>query len=292
MKIVTCVGLCAFDLIFDLDRLPTAPGKHFANGASESLGGPAATAAATVARLGGTARFVSRIGGDIRGDAAMKLLSDAAIHARVERVDFPTPVSAVLIGGDAERTNINYTDPDLFEGAPDAESFTGSAAVLADVRWPAGAVSAMEAATKLGVPGILDLDTFPESDLAAVQAAVRSASHVVASRPGLALFTGKNKIEDGLSAIEAEWTAVTDGASGVRWPGGEIAPPEVKAVDTLGAGDVFHGAFALALAEGEEAESALRFASAAAALKCTASGGWTSIPERRYAEELMERTWN
>ena len=52
----------------------------------------------------------------------------------------------------------------------------------------------------------------------------------------------------------------------------------VKAVDTLAAGDVFHGAFALALAEGRAIADAMRFAAATAALKCTRFGGGTGAP--------------
>jgi sulfofructose kinase len=58
-------------------------------------------------------------------------------------------------------------------------------------------------------------------------------------------------------------------------------------VDTLGAGDVFHGAFALAITEKQELRQALRFASAAAALKCTRFGGAFAAPQRTEVEELL-----
>jgi sulfofructose kinase len=61
----------------------------------------------------------------------------------------------------------------------------------------------------------------------------------------------------------------------------------VHTVDTLGAGDDFHGAFALAIAEGQELSEALRFASAAAALKCTRFGGALAAPQRLEVEELL-----
>ena len=60
-------------------------------------------------------------------------------------------------------------------------------------------------------------------------------------------------------------------------------------VDTLGAGDVFHGAFALAITEGQELRQALRFASAAAALKCTRFGGAFAAPQRLEVEELLQQ---
>ena len=61
----------------------------------------------------------------------------------------------------------------------------------------------------------------------------------------------------------------------------------IKAVDTLGAGDVFHGAFALALVERQTIAAALRFAAAAAGLKCTRFGGSTAAPRRAEVEALL-----
>ena len=61
----------------------------------------------------------------------------------------------------------------------------------------------------------------------------------------------------------------------------------VHTVDTLGAGDVFHGAFALAVTEQQDIRGALRFASAAAALKCTRFGGAFAAPQRTEVMELL-----
>jgi sulfofructose kinase len=61
----------------------------------------------------------------------------------------------------------------------------------------------------------------------------------------------------------------------------------VEAVDTLGAGDTFHGAFALALAEGRDIQAAMRFAAAAAAIKCTRFGGIEGAPLRGEVEAFL-----
>jgi len=61
----------------------------------------------------------------------------------------------------------------------------------------------------------------------------------------------------------------------------------VNAVDTLAAGDVFHGAFALALAEGQETTDAMRFAAAVSAIKCTRFGGGTGCPGRVEVDEFL-----
>ena len=64
----------------------------------------------------------------------------------------------------------------------------------------------------------------------------------------------------------------------------------VHTVDTLGAGDVFHGAFALAITQKQELRQALRFASAAAALKCTRFGGAFAAPQRAEVEKLLNQS--
>jgi sulfofructose kinase len=98
-----------------------------------------------------------------------------------------------------------------------------------------------------------------------------------------------------LSTRHAVWMAITDGPNGVWWTDkGEIrhtAAFAVEAKDTLGAGDVWHGAFALGLAEDMAEAQAVRYASAVAALKCMRFGGRAGIPTRAEAEAfLRERT--
>lgn len=285
--LVVCVGLCVFDVILTVDEVPSAPAKYFAHTSMESAGGPAATAAAAITRLGGRARFVGRVGDDSRGDRLRSMLEAAGIEVAVESIaGLSTPVSVVLVTPDGERTIVNHTDPGLFVTPPPAKAFAGGGVVLADVRWPDGATAAMDHASTAGIPGVLDLDLAPVADIEGIRPATRSASHVVASQAGLAPFaSGDVAPFDG-------WLAVTAGAEGVDWPGGRIVPPPVRAVETLGAGDVFHGAFALALAEGHTEEHALRFASAAAAVKCSRTGGWSALGDRPEVEALMEETWS
>ncbi len=100
-------------------------------------------------------------------------------------------------------------------------------------------------------------------------------------------------MEKGLAAAAANgaFVCVTDGANDTRFQRGEetgrVPTFVVDAVDTLGAGDIWHGAFALALAEGRGEREAIRFAAAAAALKCTAFGGRSAIPTRDQVEHFL-----
>jgi sulfofructose kinase len=94
----------------------------------------------------------------------------------------------------------------------------------------------------------------------------------------------------------AAFLAVTDGAQDVLWREGPSLRRSpvfaVDVVDTLAAGDVFHGAFTLALAEGQDSAASLRFASAAAGLKCTRLGGGAMAPYRAEVEALLVQGGN
>ena len=88
------------------------------------------------------------------------------------------------------------------------------------------------------------------------------------------------------------WVCVTDGANGVySVNAGQVEhfPAYVVPVkDTLAAGDIWHGAFALSLAEGATESDAIKFASAAAALKCTKLGGREGCPNRPVTEKFLK----
>ena len=294
MTAVTCVGLAVVDHVFTVDAPPPGPGKHFADGYRQVGGGPAATAAVTVARLGGEARFVGHVGADPAGEWILADLAREGVDVSKCRMtaDHGSPVSAVFVDGEGERTIVNHTAVDMFTGDDrvGTEDVAGSDVVLADVRWPVGAAGALRSAAEVGVPGVLDYDQSPVD----VSHLAPLASHVVFGEPALVGLAGTDDAEAALQAIAATtdaFVAVTRGGHGVSWleDGSFRHDPgfEVEVVDTLGAGDVFHGALALAIGEGRDDGDALRFASAAAALKCSRPGGGDGIPMRADVEDLM-----
>ncbi len=291
---VVCVGIAVLDEVFAVDDLPAGPGKYRAHHRVEVGGGVAANAAVTVARLGGTARFVGRVGDDEAGERILAGLRAEGVDASaVERVaGEASPVSAVLVDGAGERLIVNHAGPGLFSaGRAGADQVAGAGAVLADMRWKGGSLGALRAARAAGIPAVLDCDHDP----AGREELLAAATHVVFALPTLARFTGVPDAPGALAAAAWHtdaWVAATAGAAGVHWlDGGEarhLAAFEVGVVDTLGAGDVFHGAFALALAEGRPVAEALRFAAAAAAIKCTRFGGRAGIPTRAEVDEFLE----
>ena len=125
-------------------------------------------------------------------------------------------------------------------------------------------------------------------------ALLNACTHVVFSSHGLRNTAQMQDFEQALSAVARRTPAllaVTDGANGLWWHDGDrgrrIAAHPVRAVDTLGAGDVFHGACVLALAEGRDFEGALAFSAAAAAVKCMRFGGIGGAPNRAEVEAFL-----
>jgi len=118
------------------------------------------------------------------------------------------------------------------------------------------------------------------------------ATHIIASEAGAAQLTGMTPqaavraIADRCAAT-AEAVVVTAGDRGVFWRGGHIPAFPVTAVDTLAAGDVFHGAVCFGLTQGWDMEHNLGFAAAAAAIKCTRFGGRLGAPKRDEVEALL-----
>jgi len=168
-------------------------------------------------------------------------------------------------------------------------ALAGAGCVLADMGWPEAAARAFAEARARGVPGVLDADLSPRAESRAL---VPLADHAVFSEAGLRALTGEGDPRAALAALPLrESLGVTLGPRGYLWrdaAGWHDAPaPPVEVVDTLGAGDVFHGAFALALAEGRGLPEAARFANAAAALKCARAGGRLGAPRRAEVEALL-----
>lgn len=288
---VVCFGIAVADRVYDVERLPAGEGKVTATGYRETGGGIAATAAVAVAALGGHAVFAGTLGDDTAGRFLRAEMSRLGVdcagvslqpHAR-------TPTACVTVDPAGERCAI-VDRGTVWPGVPDASILAGAGAVLADHRFPREAAAVL-AGLPDGVPGVLDGEG---GERAALQAMASAARYPVFSRHGLRALTGLDHPAAALMAVVAERAAavgVTLGAAGSLWRiDGALRPvsaPVVTVRDTTGCGDVFHGAFALALAEGAGVLDAAAFASAAAAIKARDGRGWDGMATRRCVMELM-----
>ena len=295
---ILAVGVAFLDHVFAVDSLPAAGGKQLAYAQTTVGGGMAANAAVAVARLGGNASFWGRVGDDDIGREIVRRLARENVDVADLRcvAGARSPVSAIIVDRGGERQVTPYIDASL-DADPSwlpLERIPEYAAVLADVRWADGGALVLAAARARSIPAVLDADT---ADTAITDRLAAVASHIVFSRAGLVRFSGMDDVSAAIHAVADRFTAfvaVTLGAEGCAWRSGRAirrySAPRVAAVDTLGAGDVFHGAFALAIAEGMPVENACAFANAAAALKCTRFGGIAGAPTRGEVYALMAKT--
>lgn len=286
MTRIVCVGITVLDRIWYLDDLPKEGGKYVAKDYTEVGGGPAATAAVAAAKLGAEVDFIGRVGDDDTGRRLLAELESLGVNTRYTRVvkGARSSQSAVLVDASGERVIANYPSADLPATADWLKEidFSQWDSVLADVRWHEGAKQAFTLARQQGVPTVLDADVTPQ-DIAEL---VALSDHAAFSAPGLKRLT---RIDNPLDALKKAQTLtnghvyVTQGREGCYWlEKGELCHQPgyaVEVVDTTGAGDVFHGALALSLAQQMPSSEAVRYASAVAALKCTKPGGRAGIPD-------------
>jgi sugar/nucleoside kinase (ribokinase family) len=302
---ILCVGIAVLDQVFRVAAYPRYDDKTTACDFASVVGGGAANAAITIARLGGEARFAGPLGGrggeDPTGERIVASLAGEGVDCSgcVRLTDTKSPVSAIVVDAQGGRTIIHHRDPRLRAAKPaDPDQLVADVdAVLADDHYPEFAAPVCAAARRRALPVVLDI----EKPAASADPLFAAATHRVFSRAGLVATTGLAATAgaDDLAAALARlsgsdggrFCAVTDGASPIHWRAGarrgRVPAFAVAAVDTLAAGDVFHGAFALALLERGDAVAALRFAAAAAAIKCMRFGGGAAAPRRPEVERFL-----
>ncbi len=294
MSDIFFIGIAVVDYVFSVDRMPDRAEKYRARDCQVVGGGLSANAAVTAARLGHDAHMIGRLGDDaVATQITEGLEAEGVGCAGLRRfAGHRSPLSSVFVDKAGERMIVNYGDwsiPTETNWLPD-ELPAGTGAVMGDIRWEEGARHLFDLARAAGLPAVLDVDR-PPFDASLLDA----ASHVALSAQALREMTGTDDARDGLRRLRDRCSAhlsVTIGAEGTLFfEGGTIAHEpafKVDVVDTLGAGDVWHGALTVALAEGMETREAIRFASAAAALKCMTFGGRTGIPRRAELDRFLK----
>ncbi|KPA20698.1 putative sugar kinase YdjH [Shimia sp. SK013] len=293
MSKILCVGAAVVDFVFHLETLPSRPEKYGTEEAHVVGGGCAANAAVAVARLGGTAVLGARLGDDSIGDLIVEDLAREGVDvSNVTRTKgAKSSYSSVLIDAAGERQIVNFRGAGLVLATDWFDGLEDVSAVLTDTRRVDAALAALQLASARGIPGVLDGEAPIDPAL------MSAASHVALSMQGLRDLYPDTDVEAALLDIAVKhdcWVCVTDGADGVWYTDGgqtrHMAAFPITPIDTLGAGDVWHGVFALLLAEGQSAEEAIRHANGAAALKCLKKGGRAGAPSRAALTEYLKET--
>lgn len=298
-----CVGHASVDHHFEIDAFANQPTKTPAKSYRQIVGGMAANAAMAMARLGLSVRLIGRVGDDEAGQFILAALPELGVAHRIETVaGGHTSVSSVIVDARGERQIYNHRGDALAKASPlDTELLAGAQAILVDPRWGDGAAAALIWARENKVLSVLDADVAPGTVL---QRLVPLAQWAVFSEPGLKCFAPQAATRQEALALAldagARHAMVTLGEQGVIWMHGaqrvlyKQAGFAVQAVDTTGAGDVFHAALTFACSElpsnysSEQERQAIRFACAAAALKCTQRLGALGAPSRAQVLQFLE----
>lgn len=268
MTLVVAVGLCTVDLVQRVRTLP-APGEKVQSLSVEvAAGGPAANAAVAVAALGGRVRLSTVLGAHPLARLAAEDLSSCGVELADALPDRAAPpaVSAVTVrADDGERTVVSHNAFGV--SAPPKVDLSGADAVLLDGHHPTLALQAAQAARARGIPVVLDAGSWKPvlTELLSYVDICACSSAFAAPEP-----------------LTNPIVITTNGPAPVTWSAGiahgEIPAPTVTARDTSGAGDVWHGAFALAVARlgrvpvAAELPSMIEYANRAAAVRIQHEG--------------------
>lgn len=283
---VTGVGQCCWDYLATVENYPPADSKAEVHEWTEQGGGPVATALVALSRLGIRTRFAGVVGDDPLGEQ----IRTSLVAERVETAGLVTRTGAlsqrafiVIEPGAGSRTIFwqRPTGTPLHPAELPANFLAGSDFLLLDGLMPEVSMALADEARERGVRVMLDAGRVRPGMMALAE----RSDYVVAGEQ-FALDLGWDGTENGFAELANRLRypvfTVTRGALGsLTWSSGELLDVPafpVEAVDTTGAGDVFHGGYLFGLLNGWPLPRTLSFASALAALTCTRIGGRAGIP--------------
>lgn len=298
-KRMIAVGAICNTTIYRVDHVPSLPAKLLASAMTQVVDGMALSAAYALVRLGGSAKIWARVGDDelavsMRHSLSAEGLDTHGLHTVPGTL---TSQATVIVDQHGDRLVVPFHDPRV-DKSPSwlpLDELGDADFVHCDTRWVEGAEAAMKAARERHLPCMIDGDVAP---LEVLQRLIPLATHAVFSDAGLLIYSGCDDVSAALIKVGSTHgghVGASCGAKGYFWfDQGQVRhvrAPVIKVVDTLSAGDVFHGAFALALLEGKDIENAARFACAAASLKCTRFGGRLGCPTRAEVDSLVAEAY-
>jgi sulfofructose kinase len=288
------VGLNASDTLISLPYHPSPGSKVEFSSATVLPGGQVASAIVACQYWGLRTRYIGKVGDDAAAAVHRRVFDELGVETRLITVRGCASQQAfILVDGDGERTVLWKRNPELGLRPEELESqwIVDARALHLDGYDTAAAMRAAQCARAAQIPVILDLDeVYP-----GIEALLKNVDYVIVSRNIPARLTGKEDLEQALPRMQERFqcrlSAATLGEAGVlAWDGRRFhyAPAyQVEAIDTTGAGDIFHAGFIYALLQGWPLERQLDFACAAAALNSTAVGARGGIQSIEAIENLV-----
>jgi len=293
---VTGLGQCSLDYLSLVDVYPQVDTKQEVLQWYEQGGGPVATALVALSRLGISCCFHGITGDDEAGRKIRQSLADEGIDVTglTKRKNSSSQLAFIAVEKSTARRTIFWRRPSGKALQPDElddDFLCGSDLLLIDGLMMDVSLAAIKRAKKMNIPVLLDAGSarLGMSELA------RRCDYVVASEAfaeGLGWELTPQALIDESKALGARALTITLGGEGsITVANGRIirVPAfKIKAVDSTGAGDVFHGGYIFGLLHGWDLECVVRFASAVAALKCRHMGGRTGIPRLDEVRQFLQ----
>lgn len=283
------IGISAVDDTLTVEHYPLPGAKVPVQSSARHGGGLACTAIATAAVLGGKTAFIARFGDDELSEYIRSNLSQRGAdvsHIITDALGQPYHSRIIIDRTTGERTifyDLNRYRP-VQAADVSAELLASTRVLLVDFLSAPGPLELILKARRANVPVVLDI----EGQCAESASVLEHVDHLVVPEEFARWSTGKQDLHAAcaaLAGIRRAATVITAGANGCWWTDSPQRPPmhfpafAVKAVNTNGCGDTFHGAYALAIAMNFSIGEAVCFASASAAIKAAASGGgWDALP--------------
>jgi len=249
---ILCIGMPVRDLTFRVSGIPARGSKENASHFEEICGGNALNAAIGIVRLGGRASICGPMG-DARETTSRYIFEQMAREAidtghLVHMPGLVTPISAIMIDPSGERTIVTFRDPELWKVtlSPSETLLHDCAAILTESRCAAFCTDLCAEACRRGIPVIVDVDRA----MSLREGLLTASTHLIFSSEPLQETAGV--ADDGaalrkIARLTSSFLAGTRGPRGTIWLDEqgqlqETPAVPVHTVDTLGAGDVFHGA--------------------------------------------------
>ena len=299
-KPIVVVGAINMDLVAHTRQIPV-PGQTIVGTSFETApGGKGANQAVAAARLGYPVSMVGMVGDDAYGQVLLDSLAAAGVETTaMARVAGSSGVASIFVGENGENSIVVVPAAnrkvDCASVDRQAALIRSAGMVLCQLELPVETAShILTLCREARVPVMLD----PAPAAALPDTVWSQVAWFTPNETEAAFYVGdgadaeesaKRLLSKGLGGVVlkrgGDGAYVADASGKAEW----VKPFKVDAIDTVGAGDCFNGAFAVALLEGKDPRTAARFANAVAAISVTRKGAQPSIPTRAEVDEFLKR---
>jgi sulfofructose kinase len=292
------IGVVAVDDLIYVDRYPAPGAKIPIKAQRREGGGLTGTALVAASRLGAKCAYAGVLGHDeLSGFSLQELAREGVDCTPVLRCDRARPIhSLVIVDASTAQRTIIYSTAGFTSRQPQeitGELVANCRVLFVDHLAGAGGLRAVELAHGYGIPVVGDIE---REDWPGAGDLIRQIDHLIVGIDLAERLTGEDEpgaMVRALSKDDRACCVVTVGERGCWYSerGGAVChyPAfKVQVVDTTGCGDVFHGAYAACIAQGDSVNTAVQIATAAAGIKATQPGGRAGIPDRAAIDRFFK----